>query len=255
MRSPLLAASWLSRSRARRSRRPATPGPIRAWSTRTRPAQPRPANAGRARPAGEDSHADADCGGKSGSRPASPQPGGAGGRSGRHGDPRADRAHCRKLQRRRHRHRPDRRGAGREPPPRRPSAASRSPTPPPPARSPCATTRASRPASMFYVAYTTGEPNRPVTFLYNGGPGSSTVWLHMGSLGARPCADRQPAAHPQRALPAGRQRRQPARQVRPGVPRRDRRRLLAAARRHQARGLLGHRPGHRRLRARRSSAG
>lgn len=38
-------------------------------------------------------------------------------------------------------------------------------------------------ASMFYVAYTTGDPHRPVTFLYNGGPGSSTLWLHMGSLG------------------------------------------------------------------------
>ena len=39
--------------------------------------------------------------------------------------------------------------------------------------------------SMFYVAYTAGEghdPNRPVTFLYNGGPGSSSMWLHMGSL-------------------------------------------------------------------------
>jgi len=37
-------------------------------------------------------------------------------------------------------------------------------------------------ASMFYVAYTTGDPRRPVTFFYNGGPGSSTLWLHMGSL-------------------------------------------------------------------------
>jgi carboxypeptidase C (cathepsin A) len=39
---------------------------------------------------------------------------------------------------------------------------------------------------MFYVAYTLGEGHgspRPVTFFYNGGPGSSTVWLHMGSLG------------------------------------------------------------------------
>ena len=39
--------------------------------------------------------------------------------------------------------------------------------------------------SMFYVAYTvpsTGRP-RPVTFLFNGGPGSSTMWLHMGSFG------------------------------------------------------------------------
>lgn len=41
-------------------------------------------------------------------------------------------------------------------------------------------------ASMFYTAYTTGEGKggtRPVTFFYNGGPGSSTLWLHMGSLG------------------------------------------------------------------------
>ncbi|PWU19317.1 MAG: peptidase S10 [Verrucomicrobia bacterium] len=44
-------------------------------------------------------------------------------------------------------------------------------------------------ASMFYVAYTReGEKNlehRPVTFFYNGGPGSSTIWLHMGSYGPR----------------------------------------------------------------------
>ena len=41
-------------------------------------------------------------------------------------------------------------------------------------------------ASVFYVAYTVdkgGKPGkRPVTFLYNGGPGSSSVWLHMGSF-------------------------------------------------------------------------
>lgn len=43
-------------------------------------------------------------------------------------------------------------------------------------------------ASMFYVAYfksdTKGAP-RPVTFFYNGGPGSSTVWLHMGAFGPK----------------------------------------------------------------------
>jgi carboxypeptidase C (cathepsin A) len=40
-------------------------------------------------------------------------------------------------------------------------------------------------ASMFYVAYTvpSGGRPRPVTFLFNGGPGSSTMWLHMGSFG------------------------------------------------------------------------
>ena len=40
-------------------------------------------------------------------------------------------------------------------------------------------------ASMFYTAYTAPSSGRarPVTFLFNGGPGSSTMWLHMGSFG------------------------------------------------------------------------
>src|SRR5256885_14353339 len=40
-------------------------------------------------------------------------------------------------------------------------------------------------ASMFYTAYTMESRgrSRPVTFLFNGGPGSSTMWLHMGSFG------------------------------------------------------------------------
>ena len=40
--------------------------------------------------------------------------------------------------------------------------------------------------SFFYVAYTQDDAvpkARPVTFLYNGGPGSSSMWLHMGSFG------------------------------------------------------------------------
>jgi carboxypeptidase C (cathepsin A) len=60
-------------------------------------------------------------------------------------------------------------------------------------------------ASMFYVAYMRGaagkptpgasrdnasgaiesDTQRPVTFLFNGGPGSATVWLHMGAFGPR----------------------------------------------------------------------
>lgn len=37
---------------------------------------------------------------------------------------------------------------------------------------------------VFYTAYTVDNgTNRPVTFLYNGGPGSSTIWLRMGSFG------------------------------------------------------------------------
>ncbi len=44
-------------------------------------------------------------------------------------------------------------------------------------------------ASMFYVAYmkrgVKNPGSRPVTFLYNGGPGSSSVWLHMGAFGPK----------------------------------------------------------------------
>src|SRR6266566_2843022 len=43
-------------------------------------------------------------------------------------------------------------------------------------------------ALMFYVAYTldgADTQTRPLTFAYNGGPGSATIWLHMGALGPR----------------------------------------------------------------------
>ena len=48
-------------------------------------------------------------------------------------------------------------------------------------------------ASMFYVAYFKTDSSksdnkgaaRPVTFFFNGGPGSSTVWLHMGAFGPK----------------------------------------------------------------------
>jgi carboxypeptidase C (cathepsin A) len=47
--------------------------------------------------------------------------------------------------------------------------------------------RASQKAKIFFVAYTLNnveEPEkRPLTFSFNGGPGSSSVWLHMGLLG------------------------------------------------------------------------
>lgn len=45
-----------------------------------------------------------------------------------------------------------------------------------------------RKADLFFVAYTVAaEPGRerPVTFCFNGGPGSSSVWLHMGMLGPK----------------------------------------------------------------------
>ena len=47
-------------------------------------------------------------------------------------------------------------------------------------------------ASMFYTAYFAkdggkqgGGATRPLMFIYNGGPGSATLWLHMGAFGPR----------------------------------------------------------------------
>ena len=58
-------------------------------------------------------------------------------------------------------------------------------------------------ASMFYVAYVAdapkGAPPRPVTFAYNGGPGSSSMWLHMGSIG--PLRVHTPTSEPLPAAP------------------------------------------------------
>ncbi len=43
-------------------------------------------------------------------------------------------------------------------------------------------------AEMFFVAYILDGQDagkRPLTFAFNGGPGSATIWLHMGALGPR----------------------------------------------------------------------
>src|SRR5512138_2938690 len=44
-------------------------------------------------------------------------------------------------------------------------------------------------AQFFFIAYTRDDvedvSKRPITFAFNGGPGSSSVWLHMGALGPR----------------------------------------------------------------------
>ncbi|HYK25679.1 MAG TPA: hypothetical protein VEV18_05430 [Steroidobacteraceae bacterium] len=56
-------------------------------------------------------------------------------------------------------------------------------------------------AMMSYVAYfrNGGSPTtRPITFLYNGGPGSATVWLHMGAFGPK----RVVAGNGERGAPA-----------------------------------------------------
>ena len=43
-------------------------------------------------------------------------------------------------------------------------------------------------AEMFFVAYSVDGQDaskRPLTFAFNGGPGSATIWLHMGALGPK----------------------------------------------------------------------
>jgi carboxypeptidase C (cathepsin A) len=80
-----------------------------------------------------------------------------------------------------------------DPPPPR-EARSAAPPPQPPE------------ASMSYVAYFRGDKEdsrRPITFLFNGGPGSSTVWLHMGAFGpkrVRTADDTHSAAAPYRVI-------------------------------------------------------
>ena len=59
-------------------------------------------------------------------------------------------------------------------------------------------------ASFFYVAYTAdNQPaaTRPVTFFYNGGPGSASVWLHLGSFGPKRLATGVPATTASRPFP------------------------------------------------------
>ena len=44
-------------------------------------------------------------------------------------------------------------------------------------------------ATIFYIAYTKDRAEdparRPITFSFNGGPGSSSVWLHLGAFGPK----------------------------------------------------------------------
>jgi carboxypeptidase C (cathepsin A) len=58
-------------------------------------------------------------------------------------------------------------------------------------------------ASIFFIAYTKSGvedlSKRPITFAFNGGPGSSSVWLHLGMLGPKRVkvpSDAKPLAPP-----------------------------------------------------------
>ncbi|WP_449281652.1 S10 family peptidase [Leucobacter sp.] len=53
-------------------------------------------------------------------------------------------------------------------------------------------------ASIFYTAYESSprDPRRPITFLFNGGPGSASLWLNIGGFGPRRAPTRTPRATP-----------------------------------------------------------
>ncbi|HEY9165106.1 MAG TPA: carboxypeptidase [Candidatus Kryptonia bacterium] len=55
-------------------------------------------------------------------------------------------------------------------------------------------------ALIGFVAYTkdgvSSKDDRPITFAYNGGPGSSSIWLHMGALGPKKVVIDDPEATP-----------------------------------------------------------
>jgi carboxypeptidase C (cathepsin A) len=60
---------------------------------------------------------------------------------------------------------------------------------------------ADKPIALFgFTAYTkegvTDPSQRPITFAYNGGPGSSSIWLHMGALGPKRVVIDDPEATP-----------------------------------------------------------
>jgi carboxypeptidase C (cathepsin A) len=55
--------------------------------------------------------------------------------------------------------------------------------------------------SLFYTAYTRTDvgadrSRRPLAFIYNGGPGSASMWLHMGAFGPRRVVVNDPSATP-----------------------------------------------------------
>ena len=59
-------------------------------------------------------------------------------------------------------------------------------------------------ASVFYVAYTlpgADVASRPVTFFYNGGPGSASVWLQLGSFGPKRLVTNAPDTTASRPFP------------------------------------------------------
>ena len=103
-------------------------------------------------------------------------------------------------------------------------------------------------AAIFSTAYVKDgkDPNRPVTFLFNGGPGSGSVWLHMGAFGPKRVAIPSDGTDDGgAALPDRRQSRFAARRHRHRLHRSGRHRLQPRARQDRAQGILGRHQGRR----------
>ncbi len=103
-------------------------------------------------------------------------------------------------------------------------------------------------ANIGYVAYVKrgADPSaRPITFAYNGGPGSSSVWLHMGALGPRRIVVTDGGVHSAASLCGGRQRREHPRPERPRDDRPRGNRDLPCRGQGEGQGLLGGRSRHR----------
>ena len=84
--------------------------------------------------------------------------------------------------------------------------------------------RKRRTAALLYsTAYTRSDvkdpSQRPLAFVYNGGPGSASVWLHMGSFATEARSDGERRRNATCALQAGRQSEFPTRQDRFGFHR------------------------------------
>ncbi len=106
-------------------------------------------------------------------------------------------------------------------------------------------------AQVFSVAYTldgADRRTRPVTFVWNGGPGSSTMWLHMASFGPVRVAIPSNATPPAPGTPYGAESRHAARPHRSGLHRRGRHGLQPDRRQGNADDVLRHRRGRRRVR-------
>ena len=77
---------------------------------------------------------------------------------------------------------------------------------------------------LFYVYYSkngvTDKSKRPVWFLFNGGPGAATVWLHMGAFGPKMVKMEPNGTGHAAAVHLRRQSQLPAGYRRPGLHRR-----------------------------------